>query len=178
VTTEPEVAASFLLITYVRPTATGLSGGAPWRGGVKGFAAPLSTTFNLRGHAVIRCSRLLHHMHLLVPTWHSRVVWFVLPHFPQGSAEPAGWLLGGVGEGFFWFTLSLGVPHANPFLFWLIRFRASTLSSLAPPQRVAHITLGKSRLIAQLTNFECRRPNPLQTFLSLTFQMTQIQGQT
>ena len=49
VTTIPEVAASFVLITYARPTATGLGGGAPWQGGAKGFAAPLSTTFILRG---------------------------------------------------------------------------------------------------------------------------------
>jgi len=74
VTTVLEVLASFLLITYARPTAAGLGGGGPWRGGAKDFVAPLSTTFNLRGQATMRCSELPHHMHLLVPTWHFKVV--------------------------------------------------------------------------------------------------------
>jgi len=33
-------------------------------------------------------------MHLLVPSQHSGVVWFVLPHFAQGAVEPSGRLLG------------------------------------------------------------------------------------
>ena len=73
--------------------------------------------------AAMRCSGLPHHMHLLVPTWHSGVVWFVLQHFAQGSLEPSRRLLGRAGEGFFWFTLSLRVPRLNPFLFRLIGFR-------------------------------------------------------
>jgi len=130
VTTIPRVLTSFLLITYACPTAVGLGDGAPWRGGApwrcgaKGLAAPFSTAFILLGHAAIRCSGLPHHMHLLVPTRPSGVVWFVPLHFAQGGVEPAWQLLGGVGVGFFWFTLSLGVPRSNPFLFWLIRFRA------------------------------------------------------
>jgi len=69
-----EVAASFLLITYICPIAAGLGGGAPWQGGAKGFAVPLSIAFNLRGHVAIRCLGLPHYMHLLFPTQHSWVV--------------------------------------------------------------------------------------------------------
>ena len=47
VTTVLEVPASFLLITYVRPIAAGLGGGALWWDGAKGFAAPLSMAFIL-----------------------------------------------------------------------------------------------------------------------------------
>ena len=73
-TTIPEMATSFLLITYARPTAVGLGNGGPWKDGTMGFTAPLSTSFNLQGHVVMRCFGLPHHMHLLVPTRHSRVV--------------------------------------------------------------------------------------------------------
>jgi len=124
VTTVPEVIASFLLITYARPNAVGLGGGGHWRGGAKGFAASLLTAFNLQGHATIRFLGLPHRMYLLVPTRHSGVVWLVLLHFPQGSIEPVGWLLGGAGKGFSWFTLLLRVPYSIPFLFWLIGFKA------------------------------------------------------
>jgi len=72
----------------------------------------------------MRSSGLPHHMHLLVPTQHSGVERFVFPHFPQGSTEPTGQLLGGAGEGFLWFILSLGVACSMPFLFWLIGFEA------------------------------------------------------
>jgi len=85
VTTVREVATSFLLITYARPTVAGLGGGGRWQGGAKGFTAPFFVAFSLCGPAAMRCSRLLHHMHLLVPTWHSGVVKFVLLYFLQGS---------------------------------------------------------------------------------------------
>jgi len=58
VTTVPQVAASFLLITYARPIAVGLGGGAPWWGRAMDFATSLFTAFDLREHAVIRCSGL------------------------------------------------------------------------------------------------------------------------
>jgi len=74
VTTVPEVAASFLFITNALPATASLEGGGPWRSRAKGFAAPLSTTFSHQGHAAMRCSGLSLHMHLLVPTRHSRVV--------------------------------------------------------------------------------------------------------
>jgi len=124
VTTIPDVAASFLLITYAHPTVVILGGRAPGWGRAKGFAAPLSTALSLHGKVVIRCFGLPHHMHLLVPIWHLGVVWFVPSHFPRGSTEHVGWLLGRAGQGFFGFTLSLEVPGSNPFLFWLIRFSA------------------------------------------------------
>jgi len=124
VTDVVQVATSFLLITYTHPTTVGLGDGAPWRGGAEDSTTSLSTAFNLRGHTAMRCSGLPHHMYLLVPTRHSGVVGLVLPHFTQGSVEPVEQLLGGAGEGFFWFTLSLRVPRSNPFLFWLIRFKA------------------------------------------------------
>jgi len=73
-TTVPEVAASFLFITNALPMTAGLEGGGPWWSGAKGFAAPLSTAFSHRGNAAMRCSGFPHHMHLLVPTWHSGVV--------------------------------------------------------------------------------------------------------
>ena len=73
-TTIPEVATCFLLIAYVYPTTIGLGGGTAWRGRDKGFAAPLSIAFNIRGHAAIRCSGVPHHMHLLVPNRYSGVV--------------------------------------------------------------------------------------------------------
>jgi len=74
VTTVPEVAASFLLITNAFPATTGLEGGGPWWSRAKGFAAPLSTAFSRLGHAAMRSSGLPHHMHLLVPTRHLGVV--------------------------------------------------------------------------------------------------------
>jgi len=74
VTIVPEVTTSFLFITNALPTTAGLEGGGPWWSGAKDLAAPLSTAFSHRGHAVMRCSRQPHHMHLLVPTQHSGVV--------------------------------------------------------------------------------------------------------
>ena len=74
VTTVLEVAASFLFITNALPATASLEGGGPWRSGAKGSAMALSTAFSRWGHAVMRCSGLPHHMHLLVPTRHSGVV--------------------------------------------------------------------------------------------------------
>jgi len=59
VATVPDVTASFLLIIYARSTAAGFSCGAPWQGGAKGFATPLSTAFILWGacsNKVLRAS--------------------------------------------------------------------------------------------------------------------------
>jgi len=93
VTTILDVEAFYSLIAYARSIAVGLFGGAPRLDGAKGFVAPLHTAFKFRGHATIRCSGLLHHMHLLVPTQHSGVVLLILPHLTQGFVKPAGWLL-------------------------------------------------------------------------------------
>ena len=55
--------------------------------GAKGFATPFSTAFNLRGQALMRCSGLLHHIHLLVPTQHSEAIWLVLPYFHRALLD-------------------------------------------------------------------------------------------
>jgi len=178
VITVSEVGTSFLLITYARPTAAGLEGGDPWWDGAKCLAAPLSTAFSLCGQAAMRSSGLSHRMHLVVPTQHSGVVWFVLPHFPQGSTEPVGWLLGGVAKDFFGSHSHSEFLAQSFFSFGWLGSRPLILASLAPLPWLAHITLGKLRLVAQLTDFEYRKPNPLQTSSSSIFQMTQIQGQT
>ena len=67
-----------LLITYTCPTAVD-HGDIALCEVKQRVDVLLSTTFNLRGQAAMTCFGLSNHMHSLVHTWHTGIVWLILP---------------------------------------------------------------------------------------------------
>jgi len=66
------VAASLLLITYDLPIVASFGGRRTWRDRAKDFAALLSTTFNLQGHAA-----------MWAPSYHTTSIYWFPPNIQE-----------------------------------------------------------------------------------------------